>query len=863
MESLYRTYRPQTFEDVVGQRHVVSTLEHAVLDGRESHAYLFCGPRGTGKTTMARILAKALNCELGPGHLPDGTCGQCQLIAAGEHPDVLELDAASRTGVDNVREEIINRVGFAPSRGRYKIYIIDEVHMLTVAAFNALLKTLEEPPAHVVFVLCTTDPQKIPETILSRVQRFDFHPISTEEIVAHLIRVCESEGFTYDPAAIELIARRARGGMRDALSTLEQLSVLGDGAITAQTAQDLMGGIDASTLVKVARAMAERDVATLFDAVGELVDGGRDLLQFTRELTAYLRDVYVVCAVGPRPRVVDAGTEEVEQLAAIAGAFGPVDRVSRVLGVLGEASSEMRTAPNQRLVLELAFTRVARPEADLTLEALAERVAVLEQRLGLLADAGAQVAGGVGAGAVPQGAGGAAVDGAAAAGMDVGIAAGGSQRDTESQSQQPLAAQPSMTQPSQGEMQPTAQPQVQAPQPTRAQGVPPTAPPISQPQAPASQQTQQAPASAAQQASVPQRPPQHASAPAAQGAPFSPQTQDAPPQAQSAPSRTQPAASVPVTDPGDLQRRWNRVVDALLASEPARGSLLMNAVPLSDDGEKLLVSLPQGSGFALRMLERDDVRRAVGGKVSQQFGRRRVTYVESNAQAASAARPAAPGVPGAWDAASGVSAQPVSAAPQQASVAQPQPQPAPGTSAQQVPPAPAQPASHVPPMPPQPASRQAADLAGQSQQPTPAPAQQVPGSMGQPSQQPTAPAQPAPSASRQPAATAPEATTPQQPMGTSSAQTGASDVPPWEEARPEASAASAVAFVSEGPSPEVAGAANASDSGAAGAGDASASASTPTDNGPAPLGNDPEMERLVGMLTEVFGEGVKVRRGRR
>ena len=174
MESLYRKYRPQTFADVVGQTHVVSTLERAVLEGRTSHAYLFCGPRGTGKTTMARLLAKALMCEKGPGQLPDGTCEQCQLIAAGEHPDVYELDAASRTGVENVREEIINRVGYAPVQAPCKMYIIDEVHMLTTQAFNALLKTLEEPPDHVIFVLCTTDPQKIPATILSRVQRFDF-----------------------------------------------------------------------------------------------------------------------------------------------------------------------------------------------------------------------------------------------------------------------------------------------------------------------------------------------------------------------------------------------------------------------------------------------------------------------------------------------------------------------------------------------------------------------------------------------------------------------------------------------------------------------------------------------------------------
>ena len=225
MESLYRKYRPLTFDSVVGQQHIVSTLEHAITEGRLSHAYLFCGPRGTGKTTMARILAKALLCrnaeaaraEGASGCMPDGTCEECELIAEGNHPDVYELDAASRTGVDNVREEIINSVNFAPVRGKYKIYIIDEVHMLTTAAFNALLKTLEEPPAHVIFVLCTTDPQKILETILSRCQRFDFHRIGNEDIEHRLAYVCEQEGFDYDDEALAIVARHAKGGMRDAL----------------------------------------------------------------------------------------------------------------------------------------------------------------------------------------------------------------------------------------------------------------------------------------------------------------------------------------------------------------------------------------------------------------------------------------------------------------------------------------------------------------------------------------------------------------------------------------------------------------------------------------------------------------------
>ena len=598
MESLYTKYRPQTFEQVVGQKHVVETLKRAVVEGRTSHAYLFCGPRGTGKTTMARLLAKALMCEKGPGQLPDGTCEQCRLIAAGEHPDVAELDAASRTGVDNVREEILSRVNYAPTLGRCKVYIIDEVHMLTPAAFNALLKTLEEPPEHVVFIMCTTDPQKILATILSRVQRFDFHSIGNDEMQAHLAYVCGEEGFTYDDAALELVVRHARGGMRDALTSLEQLSVFGNGNISVAAAQDFLGEVSGSVLGGVVNALAKRDVPALFGEVEKLMSSGRDLLQFTKELAARMRDVYVVAAVPCATDVVSARGADFEALRSEAAAFGSVDRLSRILTVLGDASSEMRTATNQRLVLEIAFTRIARPEADLTLDALADRVAFLEHELETLKKSGL----------------------------------------------------------------PAATPSQLAPTPQVNQGTPATAP-ATAPSAPA-------PAAPVQPAAVPQavaqpgatvpapvagraggvspRPSRAASEPQGErrGAGRNPSRPAGPTEPAAAPAR--PA----MTDPAELQRTWKRVVDNLVHEAPSKGSLLMSSSPVSDDGEKLVVSLPKGSRFAAKMLERADVRETVDGCVRVAFGHRQLVFVESSmankaianadrAAAASAPRPAA------------------------------------------------------------------------------------------------------------------------------------------------------------------------------------------------------------------------------
>lgn len=599
MESLYTKYRPQTFEQVVGQKHVVETLKRAVVEGRTSHAYLFCGPRGTGKTTMARLLAKALMCEKGPGQLPDGTCEQCRLIAAGEHPDVAELDAASRTGVDNVREEILSRVNYAPTLGRCKVYIIDEVHMLTPAAFNALLKTLEEPPEHVVFIMCTTDPQKILATILSRVQRFDFHSIGNDEMQAHLAYVCGEEGFTYDDAALELVVRHARGGMRDALTSLEQLSVFGNGNISVAAAQDFLGEVSGSVLGGVVNALAKRDVPALFGEVEKLMSSGRDLLQFTKELAARMRDVYVVAAVPCATDVVSARGADFEALRSEAAAFGSVDRLSRILTVLGDASSEMRTATNQRLVLEIAFTRIARPEADLTLDALADRVAFLEHELETLKKSGLPVA---------------------------------------------APSQPAST-PQVNQGTPATAPATAPSAPAPAAPVQPAAAPqaVAQPVVPAATPVADRPLGASPSASRVASGARSAERRAAGGNPQRPASATEP---ATAPAR--PA----MTDPAELQRTWKRVVDNLVHEAPSKGSLLMSSSPVSDDGEKLVVSLPKGSRFAAKMLERADVRETVDGCVRVAFGYRQLVFVESSmankaianadrAAAASAPRPAA------------------------------------------------------------------------------------------------------------------------------------------------------------------------------------------------------------------------------
>jgi DNA polymerase-3 subunit gamma/tau len=374
--SWYRKYRPQTFADVVGQSHIERTLSNAVAEGTVAHLYLFTGPRGTGKTTTARILAKALNCEQGPTATPDDTCEQCRAIADGVHPDVHELDAASRRGIDDVREQIIGRVSFAPSRGAWKVYIIDEVHMLTREAFNALLKTFEEPPPHTAFVLATTDPHKVPETILSRAQRFDFHRISVDDIVGRLRTIADAEGVTVPDGALTLIAKHALGGLRDAIATLEQLASFGGGTIAIEDVEGLLGEVDAELLFQAAEIVIDRDVAEAFRFVARLAEAGIDMSEFVKGFVRHSRDLFVLAAADAGG-AVDTTAEDLGRLESQATRLG-MDRAARILEVLARLTTELRYAADQRLAVEVALTRMARPQADLSLESLAERLDALE-----------------------------------------------------------------------------------------------------------------------------------------------------------------------------------------------------------------------------------------------------------------------------------------------------------------------------------------------------------------------------------------------------------------------------------------------------------------------------------------------------
>ncbi len=371
-QALYRKWRPSTFSDVVGQEHITSILTSEVENGKISHAYLFCGPRGTGKTTCAKIIAKAANCEHPENGNPCGKCSSCLAIEAGTTTDIVEMDAASNNGVDNIRD-LRDGVVYTPADLKYRVYIIDEVHMLSISAFNALLKTLEEPPEHVLFILATTELHKIPATVLSRCQRFDFHRVSLDSIVERLSVVCKGEKILAQKEALTLIAELSQGGMRDALNMLEYCA--GDGSeITAEKAERLLGAASKALLTKLLGAIAERDIVTALSVVEEIYMSSRDIAVFWREMIAYARDMLI--AISTRMNgVMDDRLKAICEKYSLAGLL-------YVLEIFMSAEADMQKNPQgARLYAEMALIRASDSSLSDSNAALIERISALEDKI--------------------------------------------------------------------------------------------------------------------------------------------------------------------------------------------------------------------------------------------------------------------------------------------------------------------------------------------------------------------------------------------------------------------------------------------------------------------------------------------------
>lgn len=362
--ALYRQWRPQDFEQLVGQEHISTTLKNAIAANRIAHAYLFSGPRGTGKTSTAKIMAKALNCDQGPTIHPCNSCDSCKRIIDGSSMDVLEIDAASNRGIDEIRE-LREKVKFTPVDGRYKVYIIDEVHMLTTEAFNALLKTLEEPPAHAIFILATTEPHKIPATILSRCQRYDFRRIDSEAISGRLIKVLQEMGIQADPEAVRVISRAAEGGLRDALSILDQCIAFAGERITVDDVRNMLGLAGDEWLEQIRGALTDRNIPAALEYIQELITLGKDARQVILELVVLFRNHLIA------PYAVSAAKDS----------SSVVEECMEIIQILSDAAQEAKWAPYPRIVLEVAVIKICRRSCAQDVAVLAARIEKLEAML--------------------------------------------------------------------------------------------------------------------------------------------------------------------------------------------------------------------------------------------------------------------------------------------------------------------------------------------------------------------------------------------------------------------------------------------------------------------------------------------------
>ena len=379
-QALYRKFRPITFDEVKGQDHIVTTLKNQINAERIGHAFLFCGTRGTGKTSVAKILARAVNCENPVDGSPCGECETCKTSAGGSAPNIIEMDAASNNGVDDVRQ-IIEEIQYSPTVGKYTVYIIDEVHMLSGPAFNALLKTLEEPPAYVIFILATTEPHKIPVTILSRCQRYDFKRISIETIVDRLKELMDKEGISVDEKALRYIAKVADGSMRDALSLLDQcIAFYADKELTYENVLEVLGAVDQEVFSRLTRCIIQGDVASSMKILDEVVIQGRELGQFVNDFIWYLRNLMLVKGSEDAMEVIDAPMERIEALKQEAEMLDN-ESIMRYIRVLSETAAQIKYSDQKRVLLEIALIKLNTPAMESDYESIVNRISVLENKI--------------------------------------------------------------------------------------------------------------------------------------------------------------------------------------------------------------------------------------------------------------------------------------------------------------------------------------------------------------------------------------------------------------------------------------------------------------------------------------------------